>query len=99
MQHAADDGIVVIFGNSSGESTPLSFRDFASARSRLYSFRVYASGEPPTFGEDLGVMASLIAAGDLKPEIGFEGTWRDPRPALTALQDREFNGKAILNLD
>lgn len=99
VQHNAEDGTVVMFGNSSGEPTPLSFRDFASARSRLYAFRVYASGEPPAFGEDLGTMAAFIAAGGLKPHIGFEGAWRDPLPALAALQDREFSGKAVLSLE
>jgi len=94
----AADGTIVVFGNSAGEDTPLSFRDFRGARARIHGFHVYGTLEPPTFGEDLGLLASLIASGDLKPQVGYEGTWQDPRPAIYALRDREIEGKAVLRV-
>jgi len=100
IHNVAEDGTVVMFGNSSGEQTPLSFRDFGGhPRSRLYAFFVYQSGERPSFGEDLGVLASLIGKGDLTPQIGFETSWRDPTPAFTALAERQVSGKAVLHID
>ena len=95
IRAAADDGDVVVFGNSSGEETAISFRDLRGSL-RIHAFHVYGSGEPPTFGEDLGLLASLIASGDLHPQVGYEGSWEDPRPALYALRDREIEGKAVL---
>jgi NADPH:quinone reductase-like Zn-dependent oxidoreductase len=98
IRAAADDGLVVVFGNSSGEQTPLSFRELHGTV-QVRGFGVYRSGEPPTFGEDLNVLASLIAAGDLDPEVGFEGSWRNPDAAFAALGERRVNGKAVLTVD
>ena len=66
---------------------------------RLYAFFVYESGERPTFGQDLGVMAQEIGAGRLHPQIGLEASWRDPLGALTALRERAIKGKAVLFVD
>jgi hypothetical protein len=40
-----------------------------------------------------------MAAGELHPQIDFEGSWRDPAPALTALLERRVAGKAVLRVD
>jgi NADPH2:quinone reductase len=74
----AADGMVVVFGNSAGEDTPLSFRDFRGARASVHGFHVYGTLGPPTFGEDLALLASLIGSGELEPHIGYEGSWEDP---------------------
>jgi NADPH2:quinone reductase len=94
------DGIVAMFGNSSGQESSVAFQQFGGrAHARLYAFFVYESGEPPTFGQDLGVMAQEIGAGRLHPEIGLEASWRDPLGALTALRERAIKGKAVLLVD
>jgi NADPH2:quinone reductase len=91
------DGIVAMFGNSSGQDSRVAFQQFSGrAHARLYAFFVYESGEPPTFGQDLGVMAQEIGAGQLHPQIGMEANWRDPLGALTALRERAMEGKAVL---
>jgi NADPH:quinone reductase-like Zn-dependent oxidoreductase len=95
IQAASDDADVVVFGNSAGEETSISFRDMRGLM-RIHAFHVYATPEPPTFGEDLGLLASLIAARDLTPQVGYQGSWGDPRPAFYALRDRELEGKAVL---
>jgi NADPH:quinone reductase-like Zn-dependent oxidoreductase len=95
IRSVTENGDVVVFGNSSGEETPLSFRDLRGL-ARVHAFHVYATGEPPTFGEDLGLLASLIGNGDLQPRVGYQGSWNNPRPALDALRDREIEGKAVL---
>src|SRR5579863_456961 len=64
----APRGTIVIFGNSSGEETSLSFRDFGAANnSRIQSFHSFASGFEEEFAPDLGLLASLVADGALKP--------------------------------
>jgi NADPH:quinone reductase-like Zn-dependent oxidoreductase len=94
------DGTVALFGNSSGQESTVSFASFAGkAHARLYAFFVYESGEPPTFGSDLALMASEIGAGRLEPQVGLEASWRDPIGALDALRERRMEGKAVLAID
>jgi hypothetical protein len=69
------------------------------AHARLYAFFVYESGEPPTFGADLGVLGGEIAAGRLKPRVGLEASWRDPLGALEALRARRLDGKVVRRVD
>jgi NADPH:quinone reductase-like Zn-dependent oxidoreductase len=52
-----------------------------------------------TGGSDLARLAALVAAGELHPQIDFEGSWRDPAPALDALLERRVAGKAVLRVD
>ena len=43
------DGIVVMFGNSSGQEGRVAFGSIMAApHARLYAFFIYESGEPPT---------------------------------------------------
>src|SRR5713226_5973792 len=89
------DGIVVMFGNSSGQEARVAFGSIMAApHARLYAFFVYESGEPPTFGSDLALLAAEVAAGRLHPQVGFESSWRDPLGALEALRQRSLEGKA-----
>jgi NADPH:quinone reductase-like Zn-dependent oxidoreductase len=94
------DGIVVLFGNSSGQEAKVAFGSIMAApHARLYAFFVHESGEPPTFGADLGVLAAEVAAGRLHPQVGLESSWRDPLGALAALRQRSLQGKAVLLVD
>lgn len=100
LKNVARDGTVVLFGNSSGQESSVSFANFAGhAHAKLYAFFVYESGEPPTFGSDLALLAAEIGAGRLKPEVGLETSWRDPLGALSALRERRLAGKAVFDLD
>jgi NADPH:quinone reductase-like Zn-dependent oxidoreductase len=100
LRLVARDGIVVLFGNSSGQDSTVSFANFAGrAHARLYAFFVYESGEPPTFGSDLALMAAEVGSGRLDPQVGLEASWRDPLGALEALRQRSIEGKAVLAID
>src|SRR5712692_3185333 len=100
LRLVARDGIVVMFGNSSGQEARVAFGSIMSApHARLYAFFIYESGEPPTFGADLSVLATEIAAGRLHPQIGHEASWRDPLAALEAGRQRSLEGKAVLRVD
>ena len=95
----APRGTVVIFGNSSGEETSLSFRDFGAANnSRIQSFHSYASGPEEEFAPDLGLLASLVGDGSLKPQI-VEHDWHELPRVAGELRDRRVNGKAIFRIE
>lgn len=100
LRLVARDGIVVMFGNSSGQEARVAFGSIMSApHARLYAFFIYESGEPPTFGADLSLLAAAIAAGRLHPQVGLEASWRDPVSALEAVRKRSLEGKAVLRVD
>src|SRR5262249_13378265 len=93
-------GTVVVYGNSSGESTTLSFADFRGApNSRVQGFSYFYSEAEDRFAPDLALLVSLIADGSLKPCIGIERSWRDFAPVAEQLRDRQVGGKAVFRVD
>ena len=96
----AAKGTVVVYGNSSGEPTTLSFADFRGApNSRVQSFSYFYSEAEDRFAPDLALLVSLIADGSLNPQIGVERSWRDFAPVAEQLRDRRVAGKAVLLVD
>jgi NADPH:quinone reductase-like Zn-dependent oxidoreductase len=92
-------GAIVIFGNSSGEPTPLSFRDFAEhPNARIQSFSYFTSEAEDRFAPDLALLVALVANGSLKPQL-VEQSWRDLAQAGVQLHDRRFPGKAVFHID
>jgi NADPH:quinone reductase len=93
-------GTVVVYGNSSGEPTTLSFADFRGAQnSRVQSFYYFTSEAEDRFAPDLALLVSLIADGSLTPQIGVERSWRDIAQVAEQLRDRRVSGKAVLSVD
>ena len=91
-------GTVVVYGNSSGEETALSFRDFGPANnSRLQSFHSYASGPEEAFAPDLSLLLSLVADGSLRPQI-VEQSWHELPRIAGELRERRVAGKAIFHV-
>ena len=92
-------GTIVIFGNSSGEPTPLSFRDFAEhPNARIQSFSYFTSEPEDRFAPDLALLASLVGDGSLKPVLS-EHSWRDIPKVGPELRDRRIAGKAVFRID
>jgi NADPH:quinone reductase-like Zn-dependent oxidoreductase len=88
-------GVVVIYGNSSGEPTPLNFRDFAEHQNaRLQGFHYFTCEPEEKFGPDLALLVSLVADGSLKPRI-IEHDWHDIAAAGARLIGRDMAGKAV----
>lgn len=93
----APGGTVAVYGNSSNTAAQVSFGDFRGrAGARIVAFFVYESGEPPPFGDDLEVLADMIADGSLHPQIGLEAPWTEANTVFAALGSRAVNGKAVL---
>jgi NADPH:quinone reductase len=92
-------GTIVIFGNSSGEATPISFRDFAEhPNARIQTFSYFTSEAEERFAPDLALLASLVADGSLKPQL-VERSWRDLVEIGPQLRDRRIAGKAVFRID
>ena len=102
LHRVARGGVIVMYGNSSREPTTIpGFGDFGARRAhgaKLFPFFVYESGEAPSFGEDLAVLASLVAQKTLKPHIGATFPWTDFAKAYDGLQSRKIRGKAVMTL-
>ena len=90
----------MVYGNSSGEPTTISFADFRGApNSRVQSFSYFTSESEERFAPDLALLVSLVADGSLKPRIGVERSWRDLAAVAEQLRDRRIAGKAVLLVD
>lgn len=93
-------GTIAVFGNSSDTPASISFGDFRGRPgARIEAFFVYESGEPPPFGEDLQLLADMIAAGRLHPQVGMKRSWVEASSVFHALANREVNGKAVLLIE
>jgi NADPH2:quinone reductase len=80
-------------------ATELTLSDFY--RSGAYNAKVvgFVSTVPEeTKGEDLAILASLVADGRLRPGIGWVGEWTRTADAFTAMARREIRGKAVLTV-
>jgi len=92
-------GTVVVFGNSSGEPTEITFRDFADHQNaRIQAFHYFTSEAEERFAPDLALLASLVADGSLRPRIVEQG-WRDLARIGPKLRDRQIAGKAVFHID
>jgi NADPH:quinone reductase-like Zn-dependent oxidoreductase len=94
--HTAEGGRVVSIGQASQQPTTIDFeaqRQLGGNRA-IEPFTVGAG-----FGPDLGYLAGLLALGELDPQIGWRGSWRQAGDAAAALLGRQVRGKAVLDLD
>jgi NADPH2:quinone reductase len=99
IAHIEAKGTIVVFGNTSGEPTPLNFRDFAEhPNAGVQSFSYFTSEPEERFGFDLALLVSLVADGSLKPHL-VEGSWRDLAQVGPRLRDRRIPGKAVFRID
>ena len=99
IAHIESKGTIVVFGNSSGEPTPIGFRDFAEhPNARMQSFSYFTSEAEERFAPDLALLVSLVADGSLKPQL-VEHSWRALARIGPQLRDRQIHGKAVFHID
>jgi NADPH:quinone reductase-like Zn-dependent oxidoreductase len=95
IDRVAPGGILVTFGNSSGEPTPFDFYSFVGHEdARVQSYFSYRHEHKA--GDGLAVLLDLVAAGRLQVEVGLQENWESLNDALDAMQDRRIAGKAVL---
>lgn len=91
-------GTLVMFGNSSDGPTTFNVQDvFNDGLVRLQGFELFFGGEP--FGRDLGYLASMVADGQLDPQLGGELPWENIAEAMERMRNREVAGKLALTRD
>lgn len=95
----AAEGTILLYGNSSRESTQLDFVTLLRGHlgAKLDTFQYAMDGDPDDV--DLAILVDLVATGRLHPTIGRTASWRDLNDALTALRNRQILGKAVLTVD
>ena len=99
IAHIDAKGTIVVFGNSSGEPTPFSFRDLAEhPNARVQGFSYFTSEAEERFAPDLALLLSLVADGSLKPHL-VEHSWRELAQIGPQLRDRQIRGKAVFHID
>jgi len=97
VRRLAPGGLATAYGVASGQRSDLAFYDFAAGApgARLEGFFVYRTGEQ-TFGEDLALLARLVADGTLEPQVGKARDWAQTAEAVSALRSRSATGKLVL---
>jgi len=93
-------GACVTFGVSEAAQAIFESRDFfATGGVRLYGLTLFhelMSVERAGIG--LALLADLIAAKKLRPQIAVEAPWNEVGAVARRLIDREFTGKAVLHI-
>lgn len=98
-RHVDPDGTLVMFGNSSNQTTTFDVRNvYLGGHIRLQGFTLFHrfAAEPPA--RDLALLASLVAEGDLDPQVAGEMSWEQMPEALDRLASRAVPGKLVLHL-
>ncbi|HZD01395.1 MAG TPA: zinc-binding dehydrogenase [Actinomycetes bacterium] len=98
VRRLALGGTVTAYGLAGGQRSDIAFYDFAASTpgGRLQGFFVYRTGEE-TFGEDLAILAGLVADGRLAPQLGMVRDWSETVDAVSALRARQVTGKVVLS--
>ena len=94
------NGTCVTLGISDAAATTFESRNFfGTGGARLYGLTLFhelMSVERGGIG--LRLLADLIAAGKLRPQIAVEAPWSEIGSVARRLIDREFTGKAVLHI-
>ena len=96
VRHLSPGGVAVSYGTVGGDAE-LGLGDFRQAPlARVVGF--FHAFPEETKGEDLGILANLVADGRLRPHLGTTRDWGHLRDVLRQLRDRSIRGKAVLTI-
>jgi len=99
VHRMAHGGTLAMYGRAGGGGpAEISISDFYS---QAWNARIVGFVSPvpeETKGEDLAILAGLVADGRLRPRIGLTLGWEKTAEALAALSRREVRGKAVLTI-
>ena len=94
------NGTCVVFGVSAASTATIESREFfATGGTRLYGLTLFhelMSVERAGIG--LRLLAELIAADKLRPQVAVEAQWGEIGAIAQRLIDRDFTGKAVLHI-
>jgi len=87
-------GRVLSIGMASLEPTSINFEEARLRGGASIEAFVVGAG----FGPDLSLLARLVAAGELDPQVGWRGPWEKAAEAAAALLGRQVPGKAVMEV-
>jgi len=98
VHHMAPGATLVAYGRVGNPASEISIGDFyrQAWNARIIGFISPVPEE--TKGEDLAILAGLVADGRLRPRIGLTLGWERTAEAFGALSRREVRGKAVLTI-
>jgi len=98
MNLVTDDGVVVTYGRTAGDSAEIDPHWFGDhSGSRLAGLLVFTEVAARRLGtKQLERMLALLADGRLDPQISLTAPWHEPMPLIDALIARNVSGKAVL---
>ena len=101
FDRVARDGWVVTIGNSSERETTFNARTlYAKGAVRIYGLLIFEEMESRRVGvADLERLLALVADGKLHAPVELRRSWRDLPQVLEELENRQYSGKAVLEVD
>ena len=98
VHRMAPGATLVAYGRAGNPASQISIGDFyrQAWNARIIGFISPVPEE--TKGEDLAILAGLVADGHLRPRIGLALGWEETAEAFAALSRREVRGKAVLTI-
>ncbi len=99
IHRLAPGATVVLYGNRGGGTDDFRLRDFFQAGAFNAHVIAFISTVPEEIrGEDLAILARLVADNRVRPQIGWTSDWMQTADALAAMARRAFPGKAVLTV-
>jgi NADPH2:quinone reductase len=95
LHRTVAEGTVVLYGFIRG-STEISLLDFAASAQNARVIGFFHATPAETKGEDLAILAGLVADGRLVPRLGLVRDWRETADAFAGLAAGEVQGQAVL---
>jgi len=96
IRHIAPRGHLAWYGNPGRGGIELKLADFYAQGWNAHLVGFISPDPEETLGEDLAILARLVADGRLTPHIGLTLGWEETQRAFAALADRTLRGKAVL---
>jgi NADPH:quinone reductase len=96
IRRIAPGGHLAWYGNPGRSGIELKLADFYAQGWNAHVVGFISPAPEETLGEDLGILARLVADGRLVPRIGLTLGWEEVPRAFAALADRKLRGKAVL---
>jgi NADPH:quinone reductase-like Zn-dependent oxidoreductase len=98
VHRMAPGGVLVAYGRVGNAASQVSISDFYRQAWNAKIIGFISPVPEETKGEDLAILAGLVADGRLRPRIGLTLGWDKTAEAFAALSRREVRGKAVLTI-
>jgi NADPH:quinone reductase-like Zn-dependent oxidoreductase len=100
IDRVARDGVIVTIGNSSEQDTTFNARTlYGKGAARIYGLLIFEEVESRRVGSgDLDRLLNLVAEGRLRAPVELRRGWQELPSVLEELENRQYSGKAVLNV-